>query len=172
MWSDPKELGRLDLYSIYSERTINPLKKRNLDGNAEDRHQMIQDQITNQVRSFAHEPRLNNVIRSTYFREKETIKRENLARLLKSSKQLNDLNYNNLAKESTIARNNITAEHIVASRNMREWKDQVLAELHKEKRQDSIDAAPMIAKRRQHAKSQALTHRDRAGQGYVIRRIY
>ena len=84
------------------------------------------------MRSFAHEPRLNNVIRSTYFREKETIKRENLARLLKSSKQQSDLNYNSLAKESTIARNNITAEHVVASRNMRDWKDQVLAEIHKE----------------------------------------
>ena len=76
------------------------------------------------------------MIRSTYFKEKETIKRENLARLLKSTKQLSDLNYNSLSKESTIARNKIMAEHVVAGRNMREWKFSVLAEIHDEKRRE------------------------------------
>jgi len=75
------------------------------------------------VVSFAHEPRLQAVIRNTYFKQKETIHRSTLARLLKSNKNQSDLNYRNLSKESTIARNNIVLEHVVASRNMRVWKD-------------------------------------------------
>ena len=85
--------------------------------------------------SFAHEPGLSGVIRSAYFKEKETIKRQNLASLLKSSKNQNDLDYQNLSKESTLARNKIVCEHVIASRNMRDWKDQVLAEIHVEQRE-------------------------------------
>ena len=71
------------------------------------------------------------MIRKTYFREKETIKRGNLARLLKNNKLTNaDLDVDILAKESTIARNKIVLEHIVADRNMKDWKDQVLTEIH------------------------------------------
>ena len=74
---------------------------------------------------------MHAVIRKTYFREKETIKRGNLARLLKSNKLTNgDLDTDILAKESTIARNKIVLEHIVANRNMKDWKDQILTELH------------------------------------------
>lgn len=69
---------------------------------------------------------------STYFKGKETYKSKNLSRLNKDDKQLGDLNHANLVKESTIARNKIVLEHVVAARNMREWKDQILTEIHKE----------------------------------------
>ena len=40
-------------------------------------------------------------------------------------------------------------EHVVAARNMREWKDQVCTEIHKERQDDQ----------RRKAKSQAITKR-------------
>ena len=43
--------------------------------------------------------------------------------MLKSTKNQNDLDYQNLSKESTLARNKIVCEHVIASRNMRDWKD-------------------------------------------------
>lgn len=39
-----------------------------------------------------------------------------------------------MAKESTIARNRIVTEHIIAARNMREWRDQAAFEIHDERR--------------------------------------
>jgi len=54
-----------------------------LKGTAEERHQKLQDQISKNVHTFAHEPSLPSVVRQKFFREKETIKRETLARLLK-----------------------------------------------------------------------------------------
>ena len=86
------------------------------------------------MHTFAHEPSLPNVIRQKYFKEKETIRRENLARLLKHGRQQNDLDYTGLAKQSVIARNQIVTEHVIASRNMRAWRDQVASEIHQERR--------------------------------------
>ena len=57
-----------------------------LETNPEARHHQIQDSISAQVTSFANEPSLQTVIRKSYFKEKETIKRGNLARLLQSNK--------------------------------------------------------------------------------------
>lgn len=48
---------------------------------------------------------MNAVISDTYFQHKETIQRSNLARLLKSTRQTNDLDYQNLNQMSTLARN-------------------------------------------------------------------
>ena len=75
-------------------------------------------------------------MRAKYFGEKETIRRENLARLLKHTKVNDDLDYGSLAKQSVIARNQIVAEHVVASRNMRQWRDDVASEIHEERRGD------------------------------------
>ena len=57
-----------------------------LETNPEARHHQIQDSISAQGTSFANEPSLQTVIRKSYFKEKETIKRGNLARLLQSNK--------------------------------------------------------------------------------------
>ena len=50
--------------------------------------------------------------------------------LLQKKKQPNDLDYQNLSKESTMARNHVVLEHVIAQRNMRKWKDLVLQEIH------------------------------------------
>ena len=133
--------------------------------NPEARHQQIQDTITAQATSFANEPGLQTVIRTTYFKEKETIKRGNLARLLKTSKQQVDLDHATLAKESTIARNKIVLEHVVAERNMREWKDQILAEIHEERQQRAGNASALsnASSRLRKATSQAVPRRSNLG---------
>lgn len=72
----------MDLCAIYSERAIVPVKELELPESLEERHQKIQDRITRNVYSFAHETTLPTIVREKYFKEKETIRRENLARLL------------------------------------------------------------------------------------------
>ena len=86
------------------------------------------------MRSFAHEPALPTIIAKKYFAEKETITRSNLARLMKTTHQHGHLDYGTMAKESTIARNKIMLEHVMQERNMRGWKDEILAEIHQEQR--------------------------------------
>lgn len=63
------------------------------------------------------------------------MRRGNLARLLQSSKKgdaSSDLK--GLEQESSIARNKVMLEHVVATRNMRGWREQILEELHLEQR--------------------------------------
>ena len=76
------------------------------------------------------EPALPAVVRTSFYKEKETIRRGNLARLFQSNKKQNNLDFQGLEQESNHARNKIVLEHVVASRNMREWRNQVMEELH------------------------------------------
>mmetsp|Transcript_51 Transcript_51/g.50 ORF Transcript_51/g.50 Transcript_51/m.50 type:complete len:91 (-) Transcript_51:72-344(-) len=64
---------------------------------------------------------------------KETIHRGNVARLLQVNKRQNEMS-SNLQVDSNIARNKVVLEHIVYKRNLKEWRDQVLSELHEEQR--------------------------------------
>jgi hypothetical protein len=54
---------------------------------------------------------------------------------LHKNKDLLGINHQQLSKDSAICRNKIVLEHVVASRNMREWRDQAMAELHQERRE-------------------------------------
>ena len=51
---------------------------------AEARHRQIFDKIESEVRTRALEPGLPAVVRSSFFKDKETIRRGQLARLLQS----------------------------------------------------------------------------------------
>ena len=77
---------------------IRPLHKSRNDATCSHDRGPSKGQISKNVHTFAHEPSLPNVIRQKYFKEKETIRRENLARLLKHGRQQNDLDYSGLAK--------------------------------------------------------------------------
>lgn len=60
-----------------------------------------------------------------------------------------DLNHRALTKESAIRRNKVMLEHVVASRNMCEWRDAVLDEIHQELREDEKndkDKEPVLAR--------------------------
>lgn len=127
---------KVDLYQTFNGHEFNSGPSRQLTGNAETRHNQINQKIYSQIKSFAFEPTLPSAFNAS-FKGKETIKRGNLARLLKSNKQINDLDYYSLSQESTIARNQVMLEHVVATRNMRDWRDQVLSELHDEARKDT-----------------------------------
>lgn len=61
-------MKKIDLYDIYTEQHIMSNKPKKLKGTAEDRHHQIQDSISQHVMSFAHEPRLQGVIKSTYYK--------------------------------------------------------------------------------------------------------
>ena len=60
-----------------------------------------------------------------------------MARLLKSSRQKDDLDHQNLTQMSTIARNKLVLEHVVGARNLKDWKAQILEEIHSEQREDN-----------------------------------
>lgn len=112
-WTKAQDQQVQDINLIYSEREMTPVNQLGLKESAEDRHQQIQEQISRRIHTFAHEPSLPNVVRNKFFREKETIKRENLARLLKHGKKQDDIDYSNLTKQSILARNYVMTEHIV-----------------------------------------------------------
>ena len=63
---------------------------------------------------------------------KETIHRGNVARLLQVNKRQSDHEFSNLRQDSYHARNKVVLEHIVYQRNLKDWRDQVLSELHEE----------------------------------------
>ena len=89
----------------------------------EERHQALQKQIHHQVKSLAHETALPKIMEKTYYKEKETFKSINLSRMLHWNKGLMGISHQNLTKESAICRNRIVLEHVLASRNMRGWRD-------------------------------------------------
>ena len=104
-------------------------------GSAETRHALIFDKIKKGVKSKALEPSLSTVVRNySLTKGKESINRGNVARLLQTNKRSEDLDFSRLQEESTLARNKVLLEHVMARRNLRNWRDQVLTELHEEKR--------------------------------------
>ena len=83
-----------------------------------------------------HETGLPAVI-STSLKGKETFRRGNLARLVQTNRK-KDHSFDNLSTQSKIARNQVMLEHVMATRDMRQWKDQILSELHAEQRTKSL----------------------------------
>ena len=67
-----------------------------LKGNAEDRHALISEQIASSRKTQALEPALPAVVRRSFYREKETIRRGNLARLHQSTKEQSNLDIRGL----------------------------------------------------------------------------
>ena len=81
------------------------------------------------------EPGLPSVVQhSLTSKGKETIHRGNVARLLQVNKRQNIDEFSNLRQDSNNARNKVVLEHIIAQRNLKDWRDQVLSELHEEQR--------------------------------------
>ena len=92
----------MDLASFFPVEEMKWYKK--IPKTRELKHSALQDHITSQIKSLAHEAALPTILNKTYYSNKENIKRTNLTRLLKGSGQL-DLNHTALTKESAIRRN-------------------------------------------------------------------
>lgn len=97
------------------------------------------DKIQKEAKTVAAETALPTVMRSQdAAKGRETLQsRGNVARLLAVNKRHmhNDVcSDSNLWHESTIARNKVVLEHVMAERNLRDWRNKVLSELHEESR--------------------------------------
>ena len=85
--------------------------------------------------------------------------------MLKSTRQNDDLDHQGLSQMSTLARNQLVIEHVVGSRNMRDWKEKILEEIHAEQQNrkpptdlpTSASSSTLMHKRTQ---SQAISRRE------------